>query len=361
MRVTFVTALLVTIFTISSVHAQQCNKLGAWLWYLEITKFENYSKLADSLSRLGVKRVYVKVADGRLDSVKWGTVVDNSIPAAFAEKGIEAWAWSYNYPGNTANQAKAMYHAAKSGYKGYVVDVEKQFDGNRNALNALFSAFHGVRLGLKETNIIDDSFKLYCTTWGNPRTHNFYLDAIDPYIDGYLSQTYVENWGINHLNQIETCIDRCNLEYREMGATKPVHHSVSTEKGNITPEQVNRFLRHAGEESSIWPIPGTNTSLRLWDTWKAVDWHMDFYLPSFTYDNYIAPSFFYPNPARDLIVLNDAATDYKIVDSHGYEVISGKGNSIESIDVNQLISGFYILSITSVKGEEKSGKLVIVK
>jgi hypothetical protein len=41
-----------------------CNKLGAWLWYLELTKFKDYESLADTLQNLGIKRIYVKVANG---------------------------------------------------------------------------------------------------------------------------------------------------------------------------------------------------------------------------------------------------------------------------------------------------------
>ncbi|MFM2392135.1 MAG: hypothetical protein RLZZ546_112, partial [Bacteroidota bacterium] len=34
------------------------NKLGAWIWYLRLTKFNSYENLADSLSSLGIKRIY---------------------------------------------------------------------------------------------------------------------------------------------------------------------------------------------------------------------------------------------------------------------------------------------------------------
>jgi hypothetical protein len=342
-----------------NIKSQPCNKLGAWLWYLEITGFENFEKLADSLSQLGVKRIFVKVADGSVDSTKWPELIDESIPKIFEEKGIEAWAWSYNYPNNYINQAKALFFAARSGYKGYIVDVEMQFDGNRPALNAIFSAFHDVKQGLIDNQMIPDSFKLYCTTWGNPMDHNFYIDAIDPYVDGYMAQTYVENWGNSYMNQLEKWIEAGTEEYKSLGATKPVHHIVSTEKGIITVDQINRFIRTAGEETSVWPIPGNNTSLSLWNIWRQIDWNVDFCLPSFTYNSYIEPTFFYPNPARDMIVLNEAASEYVLTDMMGKVVQKGKGKSITEIHIALMQEGIYILTIKNKRGE-KRGKVAVI-
>lgn len=94
------------------------NKFGVWLWYIEGTGM-THAELAQRLSALGVKRIYIKVADGPADCVfNWPEGCDLDIPKTYKKYGIECWAWSYNYPGDEMNQADALYNAAYVGYDG---------------------------------------------------------------------------------------------------------------------------------------------------------------------------------------------------------------------------------------------------
>ena len=63
-----------------------------------------------------------------------------------------------------------------------------------------------------------------------------------------------------------------NCEYAALGATKPIHHIVSTEYGEITPDQIDAFVDAAGSEVSVWRVPGEGTPLSIWNDWSAVDW-----------------------------------------------------------------------------------------
>ena len=49
------------------------------------------------------------------------------MPQAYQSRGLECWAWSYNYTNNPVEQAEALYIAAQTGYEGFIVDVEVEF------------------------------------------------------------------------------------------------------------------------------------------------------------------------------------------------------------------------------------------
>jgi hypothetical protein len=337
----------------ASAQEAGCNKLGAWLWYLELTKFKTYESLADTLSSLGVKRIYVKVANGKLDSIKWTEINDRSIPRIFEERGIEAWAWSYNYPNNEFQQSKALYYAAKAGYKGYVVDIEAQYDSKPLAASRLFQEFDRSKNKAIEDGHIQGHFPVYCTTWGNPIAHHFPIATINQYVDAFMPQTYVENWGMGSIVTLESTIDNVNDEYRQLGCTKPIHHIVSTEKGIITPNEVNRFITYAGHETSVWPVPGTNTSLFLWNTWSKLAWNYDFC-----------------NPNRDVVIGHTPAKVEVDVKTHGNEVhihepiaslqilnnagalVGEISNPGSIVDLSHLVKGRYMLTIIKITGEQ---------
>jgi hypothetical protein len=259
-------------------HAPGNNKLGAWLWYLHQTGYDSHEQLAFRMSNLGVKRMFIKVADGsKLD--RWPELDNCDIPKLYAKHNIEAWAWSYNYPGNEKVQAEALRRAIRAGYTGFVVDIEKEFDGRPEAAEALFKEFYSVLHTSKAEGYTTDSFKLFCTTWGNPIQHNTPIKAIDPYVDAYMPQTYLETWGEEYKENPEYWLTAGNNEYKLSGATKPLHHIIATEQNNISSKIVNTFIRAAGAHTSIWRIPGGGVSTKVWQTWQDIDWDMDFTQP----------------------------------------------------------------------------------
>ena len=122
----------------------QVNKLGAWLWRIEQTG-ETHASLARRLKALGVKRIYLKVADGSASCSRWPELCDPAVPAVYKAQGIEPWGWSYNYPRLFEAQADALFIAARSGYEGFVVDIEMEFDGLSTEVHQIMGAFADAR------------------------------------------------------------------------------------------------------------------------------------------------------------------------------------------------------------------------
>lgn len=249
------------------------NKLGIWLWYLDGTGYSSHTALAADLAAMGVKRVYVKVADGSYDADEWPEVNDETVPQAYQNAGLECWAWAYNYPGNEYAQADALYYAAAAGYEGFVTDIEIEFDGKTTELHDFLSELVTARQDAINYGHCTDDFKIYCTSWGNPGDHGMRVDIIDQYVDAHMPQTYVEVWGQSYMDNAGYWVDQGTQEYQDLGCVKPVHHIVSAEHNEITAAQIDDFIEHSGIETSVWRIPGGGTSLDIWDDLEQVNWN----------------------------------------------------------------------------------------
>lgn len=171
-----------------------------------------------------------------------------------------------------STQAQALSAAAASGYDGYVLDLETEFDGQAATLQSLLSAFSEARDAAVRAGKITGDWELRATTWGNPADHSFRIDILDQYVDAHMPQTYVEVWGGSYLSNLEDWIRVGTCEYRSLGATKPIHHIVSSEYNDITSAELNRFMSASGPETSIWRVPGTETPTSIWSDWEGVDW-----------------------------------------------------------------------------------------
>ena len=60
---------------------------------------------------MGVKRIFIKIADDAAACSLFVDACSTTTTNIYKNKGIEPWAWSYNYPGNNAAQADALYQA----------------------------------------------------------------------------------------------------------------------------------------------------------------------------------------------------------------------------------------------------------
>ncbi len=332
----------------------KCNELGAWIWYIEATTCKSHSELADSLKKLNIKRVFIKVADGKNFS-NWPELDDKNVVKAYKDKGIQVWGWSYNYPNNEAAQAEAIYRAAKTGYQGYVIDVEAEFDNDSLRLYKLFEAFDKRKQDAIKDAVVPANFEMRVTTWGNPKDHKFNIKAMDKFVTAYMPQTYVEQWKL--IPSLEKQIDLGNKEYATLGATKPIHHIVAAEKetgttGAITAPDINKYIAKAGGGTSIWRIPGDAISAKNWALWRAIDWKKDFCTISNT-DNIsslenIAVA---PNPFRDEIHIsfeneNQEEANVIVYDINGKVIHNERviHNKI-IINSNNWLNGMYFLFI----------------
>jgi hypothetical protein len=349
-----------------SAQTNDCNHLGAWLWYIESTDFLTHESLADSLKSLGIKRVYVKVADGQPNPAVWPELTNAAVPQAYQSRGLECFAWSYNYLNNPTGASAALYTAASTGYDGYVVDVETEFDGKTTQLSDLFTAF-----AAKKTKAIADGkatadFKLYCTTWGNPADHNFHVELINPHVDGFMPQTYVEQWGQTYTDSLEKWIAVGNAEYASLGATKPNHHIMAMQDGNLDAAEANRFIAASGAETSIWRIFGGTYGVETWTRWNDIEWNKNFCTPISepqSVDNQqLTVS---PNPASDFFELkNDGSSGIlRIFDAVGKlvletEIIAEKDAS--KIALASVPNGIFEAVFLGKNGL-KTGRLVVMR
>lgn len=247
------------------------NKFGAWLWYIdELGK--THTQLADQLAAMGVKRIFIKIADDTANCSLFVDVCSSATTKIYKDRGIEPWAWSYNYPGDEAAQAVALTKAAQYGYVGFVLDVEVEFNNTTTALHSLFQAFTQARTNARNAGTITGTFPLGATTWGNPLDQGMRVDIIDQYVDFHMPQTYLEVWGSSYMADPKYWIEYGNCEYRNMGANKPIWHIVSTELDQISVAQLNTYMQWAGPNTSIWRTPGGQVPLAVWNDWSALDW-----------------------------------------------------------------------------------------
>ncbi|MEM9493936.1 MAG: hypothetical protein AAGC55_32615, partial [Myxococcota bacterium] len=253
------------------------NKLGAWLFIIDETGM-SWEGLADELKSQGVGRIFIKVADGSRTCGEPGgglfpETCNTTVPEIFKSRGIEPWAWTYNYPSDYDRQADALYYAAQHGYVGFVLDIEVEFDGTSTELHNLMSAFDRAKADAMRDGHANDTFLVGATTWGNPKDHSMRVDIIDQYVDFHMPQTYLEVWGQTYMNDPAGTIELGNCEYRELGANKPIWHIVSAEHGVITGATLDEFFRWAGPNASLWRIPGGAVSQSIWNDWDRVDWN----------------------------------------------------------------------------------------
>lgn len=237
---------------------------GIWLFVFADSQFSSHGDLAQKVASLGVRRIFIKIAEGSNLSL-FSDQNTAAVAHEYSTRGVEPWAWSYNYPGSEVQQAEALTHAVRNDFKGFVLDIEKEFDNNREGLRRLLQAFSARRPA-------GATFPMGATTWGNPTDHHMAIDVMDSFVDFHMPQTYLEAWGGKYMCEPEKWIDAGNDEYRAMGATKPVLHILNAEKGVITTDTVNRFLAHAGTGSSLFRIPGGCVPMSNWKLLEAAAW-----------------------------------------------------------------------------------------
>lgn len=251
------------------------NKYGAWLFYADGLG-KTHTQIADQLKAQGVKRVYIKIADGSSACSLFPDACMKATTDIYRARGIEPWAWAYNRPGSAAAQADALYQAAKYGYVGFLSDVEVEFDGQTSTLETLFQAFQTARDQARAAGHIAgaaSSFPIGATSWGNPQYHGMRVDLIDKYVDFHMPQTYLEVWGSSYMADPKKWIEATNCEYRALGAAKPLWNIVSTETDTITGAQLEAFMQVSGPNASIWRIPGGGTPTAIWSDWAQIDWN----------------------------------------------------------------------------------------
>lgn len=366
MKKTTILVLLLSAFILPKLPLQaqnetNQNKLSIWLWYIDIvSKYDSHEKLAAHLSELGVKRIFTKVYDQNWQTGEFPELRDSTIPKTYNAYGIECWAWAYNYPFEYKAQGNAVYTAAQHGYQGYILDIEEEFNGKTDELHQILQAHVNARDSAISDGIANSNFPIYCTTWGNPADHNMHVEIIDLYVDAHMPQTYLEAWGPTYMNNATYWVNYGTEEYRTLGATKPIHHIISSE-GRTSPisiDIINEVFKASGNESSLWSVPinglGSANGFTDDDMWEIVDgiyWNMDV--------NATSIQNFAVNKQIDMVLSNNQLSIKSNQESlNGYITISDIQGSVKlskRIETNQKqheisipqLKGCFIINYTS--------------
>jgi hypothetical protein len=338
------------------------NGLGIWLWYLDVTSFSSHAQLANELSSMGVKKIYIKVADGAYDPQTWPEINDVNLVNTYKNAGLDVIAWSYNRPGSERAQADALYYAAKTGYESFILDVEMEYNGKTTELHTLFQEFEQARQDAINAGYADSNFKIGCTTWGNPEDQGMHVEIIDQYVDYHMPQTYTEIWDV--LNYQEYYINKATQEYRDMGCNKPIYHICAAEIGKITSAQINEYISIAGPNTSIWSVPKANMHSAIWPVIKNVNWNSyyneEFYSSNNDTDMHLGK--IYPNPAKNTIFINTEANkgvSFIRITSMSGQILFETDKMTESfINISNYKPGLYIVELTVDQSIERE-KIVI--
>src|SRR5262245_4649807 len=133
---------------------------GTWIW--ELDKIDpNY---ISRLQAAGVKRVYLKVMDGRSTPMLWDHQCNAATVGALKAAQIEVYGWGYHYAvAAPVDEIAAVAAAMDRGLDGYVADIEKEAEvaGSAARVAALLTGLRGhVRAGA-----------LGYTSFGAPQFH----------------------------------------------------------------------------------------------------------------------------------------------------------------------------------------------
>jgi hypothetical protein len=246
-----------------------------------------------------------------------------------------------------------LYLSAQTGYEEHVIDIEMEFDKDSLGIYNIAKAFYKAKTSAIAKGFASPNFQLSVTTWGNPKAHNYNIRALNPFVDSYMPQTYVEQWGATYMNKITYWINAGNTEYQKLGATKPIHHIVSNEAGKITTVQLDEFIAASGKETSIWRVPGVGVPLTRWDQIKAVNWKKSFCAPAATDELENQTFTVFPNPFSNHFNIRlaeqwlNTTILLQINDLSGRNILTQNIDYQEntSIQTPQLVDGMYICSI----------------
>lgn len=228
---------------------------GAWIWVLESIRTDYLNELRNRK----VKRIYLKVFDGRSTPMFWGFQCNTNIISAFNSAGIEVYGWGYHYATpDVTGQVSAVQQALSCGLGGYVVDIEAEAEDTNSHIN--------VEQLLKGLRPLVGPGKLGYTSFGHPGFHpNVPWKILDQHCDIAMPQIYFEKFSFGSSNEDE--VQACLKAHTSLGLTKPILPIWGSESDASQPasrsELQSLLIRYPG--SSIWRIPNRNQQGQAWN------------------------------------------------------------------------------------------------
>ena len=219
---------------------------GVWIWRVANLQ----SDYLDRLVQRNVKRVYLKVFDGKSNPMFWGFQCTPESVLRIKARGIEVFGWGYHYgtADDLAAQVTAVKQAFDAGIDGYVLDVEKEVKVPATHPNLK-------KLIQKLREFVPDGMLGY-TSFGHPGKHpDVPWKLLDELCDLAFPQIYFEKFTFAQTNEEE--VQACLEAHRALNLTKPllpIWGSESDAHNPATAAELQTYLKRF-PGSSVWRVP----------------------------------------------------------------------------------------------------------
>ncbi|MEB3121355.1 MAG: peptidoglycan-binding protein [Snowella sp.] len=218
---------------------------GIWIWNLA----QIGSDYLDKLLQVKVKRVYLKVFDGKSNPMFWGHQCSTDIVKKFKDKDIQVFGWGYHYGTSNINaQVTAVKQAVDCGLDGYILDVEVEVENT--------STHSNITALLTQLRPLVSSGTLGYTSFGHPGFHpNIPWKILDQHCDIALPQIYFEKFGFRATNEDE--VQDCLKAHEAIGLSKPILPIWGSESDSSNPAKASELQSYLNRfpGSSIWRLP----------------------------------------------------------------------------------------------------------
>ncbi len=228
---------------------------GVWIWNL--SELEN--NYLNSLVKCKVKRVYLKVFDGKSRPMFWSHQCSPEIIKEFKSRGVEVYGWGYHYgTDNIVEQVSALKQALDCGLNGYILDLEKEVEDK--------STHAYVEKLLFVLRPLVQEGTLGYTSFGHPGLHpNVPWEILDKYCDLGLPQIYFEKFTFKPTTEelVKDCIDA----HQRIGLQKPIlpiWGSESDTQKPATEAELQDYLNNY-PGPSIWRLPNQGERGEAWN------------------------------------------------------------------------------------------------
>jgi peptidoglycan hydrolase-like protein with peptidoglycan-binding domain len=236
---------------------------GVWIWNLSKIRSDYLDKLVERQ----VKRVYLKVFDGKrsgvLNPTFWDWQCSSAIVQDFTSRNIQVYGWGYHYgTSDVDEQVAKVKQAIDCGLDGYVIDLEKEVENP--------STHPDVEKLLQKLRPLLAKGTFGYSSFGNPALHSEVpWKILDKYCDLAFPQIYFEKWTKKRTpEEVKDCFDG----HKQFGLKKPIlpiwgsEDETFTKYGlkRATVEELQDYLSNA-PGSSIWRVPENSELAEAWN------------------------------------------------------------------------------------------------
>ncbi|MBD2413572.1 peptidoglycan-binding protein [Nostoc calcicola FACHB-389] len=241
---------------------------GVWIWNLPALS----SNYLNRLIECKVKRVYLKVFDGKSRVMFWGKnptfggeQCTLEVIKQFKDKDIQVYGWGYHYgTPNIDDQIDAVKQALECGLDGYVLDVEEEVKAA--------STHNDVKKLLVGLRPLVPAGTLGYTSFGHPGFHpEVPWTILDDFCDIALPQIYFEKFGFKDTNEEE--VQECLKAHKTKGLTKPILPIWGSETDSKNPASASELQSYLNRfpGSSIYRLPELrNGTLERSQAWNLI-------------------------------------------------------------------------------------------